>query len=178
MEVFITEQLKTLAESFILGLIFGAGYDIIRIIHIICGIMSYSGDRTVRKSKTSYGLFVLFDIVFMLLVTFSYSVFLYHSNNGIFRLHLFLSCAGGFVLYYRTVGQIVMMVSETIVCVIKSVLYVVLIRPVIALTRFLKNSLVYLARCTVVKIYNAIRICGRIAYMRKMRRKMPDLIKI
>ena len=59
MEVFIGVQIKTLAESFILGLIFGAGYDIICMIQIFGGIMSYSKEIAVKGRKFSFLLFLV-----------------------------------------------------------------------------------------------------------------------
>ncbi|MBQ7922329.1 MAG: spore cortex biosynthesis protein YabQ [Clostridia bacterium] len=177
MEVFIGDQIKTLAESFILGLIFGAGYDIIRIIHIICGIMSYSGDRTIQRSKTSFVLFLLFDSIYMLLITFSWSVFLYHYNHGVFRLHLFASCICGFILYYQTVGRVVMRLSEWIVRLIKTVVNVLLIRPVKAVVFALWKLFCLIAKSTIGRLINTIHILNRQAYMRKIKRKMPEYLK-
>ena len=49
LETFLQKQAQIVATSFILGLIFGASYDIIRINHILCSIVSYDGGK--RKTK-------------------------------------------------------------------------------------------------------------------------------
>ena len=178
MEVFIGVQIKTLAESFILGLIFGAGYDIICMIQIFGGIMSYSKEIAVKGRKFSFLLFLVLDIVYMLVITFSYSVFLYHYNNGIFRTYLFAGCVSGFVLYYQTLGRLVRKVSEKIVGILRTVVYVMIIRPLrLILKTFLRISFA-IARHTIGRISKWLRIKKRLSYMRNIQKRMPEYINI
>ncbi len=124
MEIFIEKQLISVGYSFILGLIFGVSYDIIRIIHILCGIASYSGDeRYMRKGKIPFLLFFLTDLVYMTAVSAAFSVFVYWVNYGDFRWYLLFGSVVGFVLYYVTLGRVVMYFSEAVVRVIRLVFH-------------------------------------------------------
>lgn len=134
MEIFIAEQCKTLAESCIMGLIFGAGYDIIRILHVLCGTMSICPEEKrklqMHGGRTAFLLFLAGDLFYMLLVTVSASVFLYHANYGQFRLYLAAACIAGFCLYRYTAGRLMMGVAGALVGLIRRILYHTLIRPI------------------------------------------------
>ncbi len=132
MEIFIAEQCKTLAESLIMGLIFGAGYDIIRILYVLWGIQSYSVSGKLKKTADgnySFWLFLTGDLLYMLFLTIAVSVFLYHTNHGQLRLYLVCGALAGFVLYQNTIGRVVMVISETIVHILKITVGFLLIRP-------------------------------------------------
>lgn len=86
MEFFIEKQLITVLYSTFLGLIFGAAYDIIRIVHVICNIASYSGEnRGMKRTKAAFALFFLFDFIYAAAVTLTFSFFVYWNNSGDFR---------------------------------------------------------------------------------------------
>ena len=104
MEIFIGNQLKNIGYSIILGLIFGAFYDIICIIHIIVGVVSDSGDRAVRRDPAARVIFLLTDLCFMLGVTLMMSLFLYEFASGDFRVYLLAGAAAGFTVYRLTLG--------------------------------------------------------------------------
>lgn len=179
MEIFIAEQCKTLAESCILGLIFGVGYDIIRILHVLWGIQSYSGDRSV--SFGGRGAFLLFfagDFVYMMAVLFWSSVFLYHANHGQFRLFLAAGCIAGFCLYHYTAGRLVMRISETIVRFCKKLAYHLIIRPCRLLTGFFLRFVCFLWHIGPEKLIKLFRntVC-RIRMKRTMRR-FSELVKL
>jgi len=178
MEMFICEQLKTVAESCILGLIFGVGYDIIRIVHILCCIASYSGEKVQSRSTGAFLIFLFLDLVYMLLVTFVYSVFLYHENHGVFRMYLVIPCVLSFVLYYKTIGCLVMHVSETIVGFCRIVVKMLIIRPVCALYKVLRISSALLWRYTAGMIISVLRTLYRQRYMRQIQRNLSKYIRI
>lgn len=178
MEVFIGVQIKTLAESFILGLIFGAGYDIINMVQILSGIMSYSNEIEIKRRKYSFSLFLVLDIVYMLFITFSYSVFLYHYNNGVFRTYLFAGCVSGFVLYYRTLGRLIRKVSEKIVGFLRTVVYVMIIRPLRLILKTFWRIAMTIVRHTFGRISRWLRIRKRLSYMRNIQKRMPEYINI
>lgn len=77
MEIFIADQIKTMAESCLLGLIFGVGYDIIRIAYILCHVATYRGtcEKPVPHTKGAFALFFGLDFSYLLVVTFFFSVF-------------------------------------------------------------------------------------------------------
>lgn len=132
MELYIEKQLQTVLYSFILGLIFGGLYDIIRMIHILCGIASYDGKSCdiMKRGKIPFVLFFVFDTVYALAVTAIFSVFQYWQMNGRFRLFVLLSAVVGFVVWYRTAGRVVMALSEAVVRFIKSVFLRFVVLPV------------------------------------------------
>ncbi len=122
MEIFLGKQLINIAYSVILGLIFGIFYDIIRIIHILCGIASYSGENVgMKRGKLAFFVFFVLDIAYMLAVTAFYSLFVYWSYSGSFRMFMLIAAILGFVIYYNTAGRVVMFFSEAVVRFLKLV---------------------------------------------------------
>ena len=149
MELFIGKQLQVVVYSFILGLIFGGLYDIIRMIHIICGIASYSGGKTVMKrGKLPFLLFFLCDAVCMITVTAAFSVFLYWQMNGTFRLFVLLSVLAGWFVYYHTAGRIVMFFSEAIVRLIRLAVLWIFVKPARSILRIVRNIAAFVFRHT------------------------------
>lgn len=130
MEIFIGNQLKNIGYSIILGLIFGAFYDIITIIHIIVGVVSDSGDKAVRKDFPARLVFLFTDLCFMLGIAVSMSLFLYEYANGDFRMYLLAGAAAGFWFYRMTLGRLVSAVSEAAVRLIRKVFRILVIRPI------------------------------------------------
>lgn len=149
MEIFIENQLKNIGYSIILGLIFGALYDIIRIIHIIVGVSSYSGEKTMKTGRLPRLFFFTADLIYMAAVTVMLSVFLYEFADGDLRMYLLLAAAAGFTVYYNTAGKLVMAVSETIVKGIRTVFRIVIVRPTVFVLRLLKMTAEWLFRHTV-----------------------------
>jgi len=178
MEVFIVDQIKTLAESCILGLIFGAGYDIIKIIRLLCGIVSCSGCESAKHGRIPFVIFLVTDLAYMILITFTYSVFLYHNNNGVFRFYLFTACLCGFILYYRTIGRLVMYMADTIINILKFVVCHILIRPIAAVCRMIVKLMRIIVAMTVGKMGVKIYVGYRKYYMRRIRKKISGMIKI
>lgn len=166
MELFIGKQLQVVGYSFVLGLIFGGLYDIIRIAHCLCGIASYTGtSRGMRRGKLPFFLFFLLDTAYMIAVTAMFSIFLYWQMSGVFRLFVLVSAVIGLAIYLCTAGRIVMLFSETIVRLLKKTVRCLLIKPVRWILRFFGRVLVGLYRRTVR------RTVGRMtkAVMRGMR---------
>jgi len=168
MELFIGKQLQVVGYSFILGLIFGGLYDIIRIIHIICGIASYAGNREeprtetgMKRGKLPFLLFFLFDAVYMLTVTAMFSVFQYWQMNGTFRLFVLVSVLAGAALWHGTAGRLVMAFSETIVRMLRLAALWLVVRPVRFVLGLFRKVLFFVYRqtvgCTVRRICRMIR---------------------
>ncbi|MGN1346663.1 MAG: hypothetical protein ACI4V1_07745 [Eubacteriales bacterium] len=158
MEIFIGKQLQVVVYSFVLGLIFGGLYDIIRIVHILCGIASYSGETAVmRRGKLPFLLFFLFDTAYVLTVIVVFSVFLYWQMNGIFRLFVLLSAVAGFAVYYGTAGRVVMFCSETIVRFLRLAVLWTVVKPARFVFGLLRRTFVFLGRQTVGRLVSWIR---------------------
>ncbi|MBQ8401568.1 MAG: hypothetical protein IJX14_06520 [Clostridia bacterium] len=182
MEIIIAEQCKTLVKSCVMGLIFGAGYDIINILHVLCGIASYSGSEKQRSDvqggRIAFLLFLFGDLAYMLTVTFFASVFLYHTNHGQFRLFLAAACIAGFCLYHYTVGRLVMRISEAIVRFVKRLVYLTVIRPLCWILRMLQKLLCRIG----VRVFGTLRrlVRNRILRYRMMRimRRFPAQVRL
>ena len=162
MEIFIENQLKNIGYSIILGLIFGAFYDIISIIHITVGILSFSGEsrhpeHIFRRDRAARAVFFVTDLFYMLEVTGMLSVFLYEFASGDLRMYLLIAAAVGFALYRCTAGRLVMALSETIVQVIRKVVRVIVIRPVLFILRILRKFAAWLYRHTFGMVADGIR---------------------
>ena len=182
MEIFIGEQLKNIAYSSILGLIFGAFYDIICIIHIIVGILSFSGnerhpDRIFSRNPAARAVFFVTDSIYMLAVTVMLSVFLYEFAYGDLRMYLLIAAAAGFSLYHYTIGRLVMACSETIVRMIRCVIRCTIIRPVCIVLRFLKRMTGWLYRRTLGRLLQWILFCCRLQYLECVKKKLAQEIR-
>ncbi len=144
MEIFFADQGKILLESCILGLIFGVGYDIIRVFHVLCGIGSYKRPHRgilppppEKGRRTAFLLYLAGDVAYMALFTFFVSVFLFHANHGQVRLFLIAGGLAGFLMYRWTIGRLVMAVSEEIVCALKRLWQLLVWQPIRWLARLL-----------------------------------------
>lgn len=158
MEFFIENQLKIVAYSFILGLIFGAAYDIIKIAHILCRIASYQDRKPVYTfHPVGLVLFALFDLLYFLFVIPTFSAFVYGSNHGDFRLFLLLPAVFGFWVYEKTVGRLVMILSETIAGWIRRVFAYMILMPLRYLMRITRRLAVWFYRLTLGRAWRFIR---------------------
>ena len=120
--------------SFLLGVCFGAVYDLLRITRVLLGV-HYSrrtADRLrtiqlpllppIRKRKESrfLGLVIfLEDLLFCLLVGSVMILLFYSANHGRIRPPAFILAAGGFLFYRGSIGRAVMTFSEVIAFVLE-----------------------------------------------------------
>ncbi len=177
MEVWIAEQWKTMAQSCIMGLIFGAGYDIIRVLQVLCGIRSKKHEKlkhTLSKGPPVFWLYFVGDLAYMLLVTAVSSIFLGEYNHGMLRWYLVLPCVAGLLLYRHTVGRLVMAVSETIAGLLRRVLTHILVRPI----RWLLQRLLQVGKTILgaVTAFGKRLLCH--IHMRHMMRHFAELVKL
>ena len=179
MELFIGKQLQVVGYSFILGLIFGGLYDIIRIAHCLCGIASYTGDSPgMRRGKFPFLLFFLFDTVYMIAVTAMFSVFLYWQMSGTFRLFVLVSAVLGLAVYLGTAGRIVMLFSETIVRFLRIAVRWSLVKPMRWILWFLCRISAGLYRRTLGRMAGAVRNGMRHIRAERIRRSLKKDIGI
>lgn len=153
MEFFNEKNLINIVYSVILGLIFGGIYDIIRVTYVMCGIASYSGDTPYfKKSRIAFFLFAVFDLITALVFTAVYSFFDYYIENMKFRAYVLLSVIGGFIIYRKTVGILVMIFSEWIARITKIIITSVVIRPLVFVVRCIARVSIGVCRHTIGKI--------------------------
>ncbi len=137
MEISLASQLFVFIASVILGLVLGALYDVIRIIRALLGI-SYINRFTQRLKELRLALIknplfkegahsrtfdsiIIFvtDVVYFLAVTLALMIYIYHMNSGIVRWYIFAGAIVGMLMYYVTIGRLVISVSEYIVFFLK-----------------------------------------------------------
>lgn len=131
MEFHIVKELCTVAYSFILGLIFGGGYDIIRMIHLWCGIASFSDEEADKRVRVLTPILTFFlDACMMTAGIAAFSFFIFWTNNGRFRWYMAAGTASGMAVYFATLGRIVSTLSEAAVGFLKSLLKRIVFRPI------------------------------------------------
>ena len=121
--------------AFLLGVLLGAVYDVLRITRVFFGVhYSYRmaerlrnlrlpllPPRTKRRESRALGIVVFVeDLLFCLLAGVLLVLLFYEKNHGIFRFPVFLCSGGGFLLYRVTVGRLIMLFSQVIAFAIES----------------------------------------------------------
>lgn len=176
MEVWFAEQWKTIVESCVMGLIFGAGYDIIRVLQVLCGIRSGKREKAhihLSTKSSAFWLYLVSDFVYMLLLAVVSSIFLGEVNHGILRWYLVLSCVAGLWLYRHTIGRLVMAISETMATAIQWI-FRQIVRPI----RWLFGVLFGVGKTILSGIvyFEKRQICH--IQMRRRMRRFAELVKL
>ena len=117
------------------------------------------------------------DIIYSILITVIYVIFIYHTNHGRARWFMGAACALGFYIYYKTVGRLVAGASEVILFIIRAIVAIfvrAVAYPVVYVTRFTSAAMLFIVRSTAGKIIRSIR---RAKAVRLMRRVVPQAIK-
>lgn len=143
MEVSFSEQINVALMSVVLGLAFGAIYDVVRIFRTLLGVSyvnkfsdrlkkvklpfiknPYNFQKSKRKIAENIMVF-LTDMAYFLVITAVMTVYTYHVNSGIVRWYIFGGAIVGILLYYVTLGRLIISVSECIAFFIRAfVLYI------------------------------------------------------
>lgn len=178
MEFYNINHIKIVVFSLFLGLIFGLLYDIIRIIHILAGTMSYSTKkREYREGIVPSILLGIGDALYMIIVTLSFSLFVYFSNNGDFRWFMAVGCAVGCALYHATLGKLVVMVSGTVANAIRTVIKYVVVRPAVFIGRIFIKIMLFVGRNTVGRLVGIIKNAALSLKTERARREIKQDIK-
>lgn len=149
--------------AFLLGIALGAVYDLFRITRVMLGV-SYGGRSAEHLYSREYpligklkrksgglkkGLLSVFvavgDILFSVLAALSFSVFIYYTNDGIFRFQALLALVGGFILYYKTVGALVISFAE-IICIFLKIIAKIFVYAIAIPLGIMYNILVRLLK--------------------------------
>lgn len=146
-----SDQLLILMYSLVTGLFFGLFYDIFRISRVMLSgngigtagksdkriegvIRNMLPERSERakillsklghiREKTVTVLIFFEDILFFVMSSLFFTVFLFQVNFGQLRLYIYLGAATGFLIYYFTVAKISAAISGMAVSLIRLVLY-------------------------------------------------------
>jgi len=156
MEVSLSQQLSSILISFATGIILGVIYDVVRIVKCLLGI-KYSksqselwfkslnlNKRDSHSNIKEHVVIWITDIIFFIISGVVIAISVYYSNNGVARWYMLASVVIGFVIYYFTIGKIVIRISNVASQLIKTVvggfLYL-LTYPFYPLVAMIKNSI-------------------------------------
>ena len=182
-----------LGWSFVWGVILGALNDANRIIRVFCGEV-YSKKhfgklydltlpivkRPIKRKESGLrkkGLSVLIffqDIIFFVIAGIGITVLNYEFNEGRFRFFTVFAVVLGFIIYYFTVGKIIMMLSEGIVFIIKATILIIfsaICRPFVIFGRFFAKKLKKIALFLHITIANMQKKLYNINRKKKMMEK-------
>lgn len=113
-----------LIKSFLSGVALGVFYDLIRAFKMFFGV-SYTRpttDRSVAVRAVAYAVTFLTDILFWIIVGITSVLLMYSVGGGVFRGLTYVGLIGGILLYYFSIGRLMLRVSEAVVNFIKKVL--------------------------------------------------------
>jgi hypothetical protein len=162
---------KELASLLLRGLLLGAAlgvfYDAIRFVKAFFFVNYTKGSPEPCGFKKVVAMAVTFitDVIFCLVIAVT-SILLLYSVGGIFRGMIYPAMLAGFLLYYLTVGRLVLKLSVRLAKTIKSLLLWVLKllwRPFFSLQR----GIISLYHLTIGKILGTIKSKKRIAQERR-----------
>ncbi len=171
LETFFEKQAQIVATSFILGLIFGASYDIIRINHILCSLVSYrGGKRRMKRGAVPFLLVFLTDLIWMLLVGAVFSVWVYRVNDGRFRWFIAAGAAAGFAVWHATLGRLVLAFAEAVAAFVRRLLRLLVLTPLLWIVRGAGICARFLWRATGGRVLAAGKRIRAIRHTERIRR--------
>lgn len=178
MEFYNTTHVEIIVFSSLLGLIFAFLYDIIRIVGILCGVLSYSlGKTQITDRRAAYIMVGVGDAVYMAAVTVMFSLFVYFVNYGDYRWFMLAGAAVGFAAYEASLGKLVMAVSGTIVNGIRIAIRYVVVIPLAFVWRTARKAVLFVGAATVGRLIIAVRnMLGR-RKTERMRRQLKNDIR-
>lgn len=139
MEVSILDQLYVFCMSLIIGVALGALYDIVRMWRAFLGIRYVNKFteklkllrlpliknpllKEKKQNDRAQGILLFItDIIYFLIVTLIMIIFVYSVSGGVVRWFIFVGAMMGLLIYYFTIGKIVISVSEYIVFFVRIV---------------------------------------------------------
>ena len=137
--------LHILLYSLVVGVFLGVVYDIFRVRRISYAL-SDNVSRTKNIRDKIEGMFIILeDTLFFLICSVVMSIFMFYMNSGKFRAIAFFGALCGFIVYYKTVGRLVIACSKYIIGFIKYILrkiYSIFLLPLLHILRFLITMIV------------------------------------
>lgn len=178
MEITVSEQLSSCLAHLVLGLLAGAVYDLVRIIHIC---IKPSGESA-RVNKICFSSFVfVLDVLYCIVIGICFAVTSFVFFYGKFRAFNVFSFSVGFTVYILTLGRLLMFFSNRFVCFIKYVLRIIL-KIMLIPFRYLLKGLSYLVniiyRFTVGWFISRIRLSKENKYFENVLSRLSEDVKI
>lgn len=183
MEIFIKDQLIACFAFSVLGILLGILYDFFRIL-CLC-IYQDNGQRAENNKACAcvvQKVFrFIFDIVFGIIASVTFSVVSYAFSYGQFRLASLVSASIGFAAYISIFGRIVMFFSEKLVravkCAIRKILHLIFL-PSAALFRLVLRLMRYIYAHTFGALRSRIKSAGNKKHlMLVIEREIPKNVR-
>ena len=141
LEILIENQAKLVATSFILGLIFGAVYDIIRLSYTLCGLVSFAGKKPVERKGILPSCARFFgDLLWTSALGVCFAVYLYAANDGQFRWFIPASAACGFALWQAGPGRLSAMAADKLTRLMRAFFRAAVLVPLTAFARLIQRA--------------------------------------
>ena len=141
----IVEQEKLaliLLYSVLLGLFFGIVYGFFKFRRLCFPLKCLRVKKTTRKIEIE-DIFVFFeDVLFAFICAVTVCIFIYYMNAGRFRGIVLVGCALGFVVYYNTIGKLVLRLSvflTRLICLVLKKVFIYTVQPIFKLLKVLFN---------------------------------------
>ncbi|MEE0970514.1 MAG: spore cortex biosynthesis protein YabQ [Clostridia bacterium] len=177
MEVSMIVLGKMTLWAFFLGIAFGIFYDVIRITRVMLGVtygtakgsaeFLYSrtypliGQIIRKESKAKEKLLTFIvaagDVIFCTVMGASFCIFLYYTNDGIFRWQAVAATAIGFFVYYKTIGAIILYFAE-IISIFLKILTKILLYAIAFPFRIMYNIVIRMLKAVFGKPFEWCRI--------------------
>lgn len=171
-------QIKIVVFSLFLGLIFGFLYDIISIVEILSGAVSFTrGKLQLNNGFPARFLLFVCDGIFCLSVGLSFPIFTYAVNNGDLRWFIPAGCALGFALYHVTIGRLVLLSMGTVANAIRAAIYFTILKPAGYIIKIIRKFAVFVFDNTVCRIILLIHKKILSAKTEKIRKKIKEDIR-
>lgn len=186
MEIWIRDQINAIAAALVLGVAFGAIYDIVRIIHALIGARTYSGfkrgnNKPRGKVRVSANILTFFlDIVFCILFTACFAILSYAFCDGRFRMFVLISAAAGFTAYIATLGRVVVYFTDAIVYYLKVAarcVWRIVMFPVKALGRAVKRIVLFAYKHTALIVIEKFIFMRRLRYTNKIKSELSAVVR-
>jgi len=162
--------LALLIKSFLAGVALGIFYDFIRAFKMVFGVRYVRPivKRSVAVDVLAYIVTFLTDILFWIVVGVTSILLMYGVGGGVFRGLTYLGLAVGALLYYFSIGRLVLKVSEAAVNFVK--------RAVRRAVRILAMPFVWVGRGLIFLFHLTIgKILGKIKERRAQRKKRDKI---
>ena len=152
-----------LLRSFFCGVILGVGYDGIRALKMLFGVR-YGEDADLPQSRAAkafaFAVTFITDIIFWLCAGVCSIALMYTVGGGVFRGVTYVALLFGFLIYYLTLGRLVLKISAFLTAIIKRV-FSGLVRIALAPIKWLFGAIISLWHLTIGKIIGKIVISLR-----------------
>jgi len=162
--------LALLIKSFLAGVALGIFYDFIRAFKMVFGVRYVRPivKRSVAVDVLAYIVTFLTDILFWIVVGVTSILLMYGVGGGVFRGLTYLGLAVGALLYYFSIGRLVLKVSEAAVNFVK--------RAVRRAVRILAMPFVWVGRGLIFLFHLTIgKFIGKIKERRAQRKKRDKI---